>query len=194
MTLRRLYQIICGLGIVVVALGILLTSSKPATGTPRTVARDQAAVRDAVSSGLLAAQQAPLPPTAARGRRLDAGISALIHKDGRASLARHFAAQQLVERTQALDAAISEETTGDVAFLDSGIDGLVVSSISVSGDDATAVASGTVWLDVAQIQDDGSLVTATPRNLMNFTFGLHWDGASWLIVSQSGTFAPGNAP
>jgi hypothetical protein len=176
----------------IASIGLLI--SQGAAGAPRNVNAEDRLIRAAIGNGLLASQTGPLAPKEQRGKKLAAATIAELKSNGRANLAKYYRKQALEDRTNALDAAITEEADGTIVFLDSGIDNLVISEVVVSGNTATAKGSGEVWLDVGQVQPDGSIIVAHPRNTMLFGFALSYESGAWQIVAQDRAFAPGSEP
>jgi hypothetical protein len=155
---------------------------------------DDPSIRSAITEGLLAAQTAPLAPKSAQGKKLSKETIGQIRQKGRDKLSKFYARSAFDDRMAALDSGVAEQASGEIVFLDSGIDNVVVSDLVVTGDTATATAIAEVWLDVAQVQPDGTLATAHPRNTMLLDLSLAWDGGVWKIVGQTGTFSPGSQP
>jgi hypothetical protein len=179
----------------VIAIGVsffLLT--QPSVGAPKGLHTNDAPIRAMLTKAIVAAQTAALPPKSERGKKLSQATIGQIRNAARQQLAQYFVRDELARRLGTVDSLLGEESSGDEAFLDAGVDNIVIGDVTIDGDSASADGSGDAWLDVAQIEDDGSLRVAHPRNTMIFSFDLIWDGTTWMVSGQSGQFAPDSEP
>lgn len=158
-------------------------------------APDDTAIRQAASDAVISEQMAPvLPPGGNAAMPITQAVSQTMVDRGHADLAKHFASKELDRRDATVKGLIDRQTAGDVRILAAGVDSFKVTSVTISGDEATVSATGVVWRDIAQVQTNGSLVVASPRNDMLFTLTLQDIKGTWLVVDQNVKYAPGSEP
>ena len=162
-------------------------------GSPGDASAD--AIRDTVANAIRVEQTAPFPPPSGySGGPMSSTLQQSIISTGEADFAKSFAEPELSQRASALRDAVDEQASGQELWLSGGVDNIQVSEVAVSGTTARVSASAEVWAVFAQVQADGKVVPAYPRNKMLYTFVLQEQDGAWLVTDQVMTFAPGSEP
>ena len=203
----------------VLLLGAIAAAAAVAVVSISTPATTQAApnvepIKAAINGALVSQQVAALPPASQGSRALLAADVQTVSARGRSDMAKYFGKDELTRRDAVLDQRLERQATGDIRYLAGGVSRTVITSLNTcangvppvlpgsSGPPATplpcdyavATVEADVWLDIAQVQPDGSLVVAHPKNTMLFTLQLQLINGSWLVVDEESKYAPGSEP
>lgn len=119
-------------------------------------------------------------------QQMDAHVAATYQK--------YYTGSLLQQKNQTMQDSIHHYKTSDVRYLGGGVDSMTFTGVSVNGNTAVAKATVTVWDTVAQVQDDGTVVPATPHGTLFYTYNLTKQNGQWYITGESWQFAPGSQP
>lgn len=195
MTMFTRYQVKGGarrliLGVLVVTAIAGLLSVTAARLTPD---QDELAIQETIRKGIVAEQTLAVPPGTYKGGMMSDTIQGQMLRRVPSTLRNYYGAGALGRLTSALQDNIRKAKDGKQRYLDGGVESLVFAQILVTGDTAVATAQAEVWAKVAQDQD-GKLVTATPRAPVDYTFVLAKINGRWIINSEERNFSPGTGP
>lgn len=155
---------------------------------------DDTAIRQAVRDAVTAAQVTALPPAAYHGGRMSAAMVQGIRERGRVELSKHFAKGELDRSLGALEQHLEKEASGEIRYLAAGVSRVAITSLSVQGVRATVAADADLWVDVAQVQPDGTMAVAHPKGSMILTLELEKMDGSWLVVEETAKYPSGTGP
>jgi hypothetical protein len=155
---------------------------------------DVAAIKAVAIAALHTQQEVGIPPESSNRGPISASLKSNMSVTGLAQLSEVFGGSQLDTAKTVLADALDQESAGQILTLGAGIDNIVLTSVVVSGDSATVAATADVWAKFAQVQTDGSLINAAPRNSKIYSLFLKQMGNKWLVVDEESRFAEGSTP
>lgn len=180
----------------VAASALLVTAALAVSGLFASVSADPdvAAVKR-VATGAIQTQQAiSLPPASYAGGPMSQGTASEMVRQGEGQMAQFFGGPELVRRDQALQANVSEQSSGAIRYLGAGVSRIDITSVTRDGDLATVAATVDLWADLGQVQVNGQLAVAHPKNTMLLRLALQKINGSWLVVDETMNYAPGSEP
>ena len=140
----------------------------------------------AANQALTAGKLAPAPDAATRQQQLSSGLSVL---------AKYFTPAQAQHEAIGLRTAVGNEAGPGFRNIGSGASNVAFTQVAVAGTTATVQAAVTTWAKFQQQQADGTWVTASPVNVMDYTATLVQNAqGQWVVSSLKGDFAPGEGP
>lgn len=155
---------------------------------------DVPSVKALCDRALRASQSLAVPPVADRGRPLSAATAARMKADGEATLRDLYTGPVLARQISELDAFIAEQLGGAFVVRDAGVSKADCDDVAVSGDTATVKAEVEIWTKLGQVQEDGSVIAARPKNVQEYVFTMVKVDGRWLIDGEHWEFKPGFGP
>lgn len=171
--------------------------SAPAPAADPALAARGSAAATALKTALVYSQEAPVPASAGTqpGRHPAARelTDMVTRADGR--LTSVFSGQALEKERSSVRSAAARLQQPDLLSLGAGADTFAFDPPAfVDAHTITYTGSYRSWAKVAQVQEDGKIVPATPSNILLITATLTDASGTWKVDSLDWSFAPGSAP
>lgn len=189
---RRTTGVVSLLALTIVSLGSVSIAN---AGSNARSAQEARIARAALAQALDARQRVLVPSRVTGPQALSRPEGAEMLASGQQALARYFIGKQLAKETLILSngvATLQKDATFRV--LGGGADHLVVSRSDVNRDYVRLVGTVRTWQKMAQVQEHGHLVVATPSNVLDFTATISVSGSASRITNFSWSFHPGSEP